>query len=157
VSEPLDVVVLGAGVVGLACARALAQQGREVFVVEAEAGIGRGTSSRNSGVIHAGLYYPRESWKGRLCAAGAAQLYAFCAQHGVAHERTGKWILATDERERPALDALAQNARANGVDLDAVNASELRAREPAAAGSRRTLVTALGRGGRGGAAGCARA
>ena len=129
-SEPLDVVVLGAGVVGLACARAFAQQGREVFVVEAEAGIGRGTSSRNSGVIHAGLYYPRSSWKGRLCTAGAAQLYAFCREHGVGHERTGKWILATDERERPALDALAQNARANGVDLDAVSASELRAREP---------------------------
>ena len=91
-SEPLDVVVLGAGVVGLACARAFAQQGREVFVVEAEAGIGRGTSSRNSGVIHAGLYYPRSSWKGRLCTAGAAQLYAFCREHGVGHERTGKWI-----------------------------------------------------------------
>ncbi len=130
-SEPLDVVVLGAGVVGLACARAFAQQGREVFVVEAEAGIGRGTSSRNSGVIHAGLYYPRSSWKGRLCTAGAAQLYAFCREHGVGHERTGKWILATDESERPALDALLTNARGNGVALQPVSGGELRAREPA--------------------------
>lgn len=129
-SEPLDVVVLGAGVVGLACARALAQQGREVFVVEAEAGIGRGTSSRNSGVIHAGLYYPRDSWKGRLCAVGAAQLYAFCREHGVRHERTGKWILATEDSERAALGALAVNARGNGVELYEVSVSELRAREP---------------------------
>lgn len=129
-SEALDVVVLGAGVVGLACARALALQGREVFVVEPEAAIGRGTSSRNSGVIHAGLYYPRESWKGRLCASGAAQLYAFCAEHGVAHEPTGKWILATDASELPALEALAANARGNGVALHEVSAGELRAREP---------------------------
>jgi L-2-hydroxyglutarate oxidase LhgO len=129
-SESLDVVVLGAGVVGLACAGALAHQGREVFVVESEAGIGRGTSSRNSGVIHAGLYYPQASWKARLCVAGAPQLYAFCAQHGVPHERTGKWILATDEGELRTLEALAENARRNGVDLSAVSASELRAREP---------------------------
>jgi L-2-hydroxyglutarate oxidase LhgO len=115
VSEPLDVVVLGAGVVGLACARAFAQQGREVFVVEAEAGIGRGTSSRNSGVIHAGLYYPRSSWKGRLCTAGPRSSMRSAREHGVPHERTGKWILATDESERPALDALAhERARQRG-------------------------------------------
>ena len=129
-SETLDVVVLGAGAVGLACARALALQGREVFVIEPEGGIGRGTSSRNSGVIHAGLYYPRASWKGRLCATGSQLLYAYCAEHGVAHERTGKWILATNANELPALRALAQNARGNGVDLHDVSQSELRAREP---------------------------
>jgi L-2-hydroxyglutarate oxidase LhgO len=130
VGETLDVVVLGAGVVGLACARALARAGREVFVIEPESGIGRATSSRNSGVIHAGLYYPRESWKARLCVDGARQLYAFCAEHEVAHQPTGQWILAGDASELPALAALAQNAQGNGVKLHEVSATELRAREP---------------------------
>ncbi len=127
----VQTVVVGAGVVGLACARALALAGHEVVLVEAQAGVGRGTSSRNSGVIHAGLYYPGGSHKARLCVRGAALLYAYCAERGVAHARTGKWILATDEAEVDALTALHDNALANGVSgLERVDAETLRRREP---------------------------
>jgi L-2-hydroxyglutarate oxidase LhgO len=114
--ERVDAVVVGAGVVGLAVARALAQAGREVIVVEGETAIGTGTSSRNSEVVHAGLYYPTGSLKARLCVRGREQLYAYCEARGVAHRRCGKLIVATDEAQRPALSALQAQALANGVD-----------------------------------------
>lgn len=126
-----DVVVLGAGVVGLACARALAACGREVYLVEPEAGVGRGTSSRNSGVIHAGLYYPRDSWKARLCVAGARQLYAYCETAGVPYERSGKWVLATAASELSALESLATSARLNGAVVEWTSGAELARQEPA--------------------------
>ena len=128
--ESCDAVVIGAGVVGLAVARELALAGREVLVLEAEDRIGTQTSSRNSEVIHAGLYYPPGSLKARLCVEGQALLYRFCAEHGVPHRRVGKLLIAVDEVERPRLDALAKNAAANGVHLQPLDAKEVRALEP---------------------------
>lgn len=114
--DQVDCVVIGAGVVGLAVARALALQGREVMVLEAESGIGMGTSSRNSEVIHAGLYYPQGSLKARLCVQGKRMLYEYCAQRGVAHRRCGKLIVASHAGQLHALQDIVGKAAANGVD-----------------------------------------
>lgn len=131
-TDSVHTVVIGAGVVGLACARALAQGGREVLVVEAETRIGQGVSSRSSEVIHAGLYYPPGSLKARLCRRGRDLLYAYCAERAVPHRRCGKLVVATDDRQLAALAALAQRALANGVDdLIRLNAPQARALEPA--------------------------
>jgi L-2-hydroxyglutarate oxidase LhgO len=97
--ESLDAVVIGAGVVGLAIARALAQGGREVLVLDAAEGIGTETSSRNSEVIHAGIYYQAGSLIARTCVEGKRRLYAFCAERGVPHRNCGKLIVATTEEE----------------------------------------------------------
>ena len=99
--ERLDAVVVGAGVVGLAVARALAMAGREVVILEAEDAIGVHTSSRNSEVIHAGIYYPKGSLRARSCVAGRERLYEYCVEHGVPHRRSGKLIVATDEGPAP--------------------------------------------------------
>jgi L-2-hydroxyglutarate oxidase LhgO len=112
----IDCVVVGAGVVGLAIARALAQSGREVLVAEATEAIGTGTSSRNSEVIHAGIYYPAGSLKARLCVRGKHLLYGYCAERGVPHKRLGKLIVATSAEQAAQLESIAQRARANGVD-----------------------------------------
>lgn len=131
-SEAVDCVVVGAGVVGLAVARALALQGREVMVLEAADAIGTGTSSRNSEVIHAGLYYPAGSLKARLCVQGREMLYAYCAERGVPHRRCGKLIVATAADQIPALQGVEARARANGVtDLQWLDAAEAQALEPA--------------------------
>ncbi len=114
--EQLDCVVVGAGVVGLAVARALALAGCDVVILETENCIGSGTSSRNSEVIHAGIYYPAGSLKARLCVQGKAMLYAYCAEHGVAHRRCGKLIVATDASQLAQLEQIRQKALANGVD-----------------------------------------
>ena len=114
----VQTVVAGAGVVGLACARALAASGREVLVLEAEPHVGSGVSSRNSGVIHAGMYYPRGSLKGRACVDGRRRLYRFCEAHGVPHARVGKLVVATHASQLPALDALREKAEACGVTGD---------------------------------------
>ena len=102
-TDTVDCVVVGAGVVGLAVARALALQGREVIVVEAANAIGTGTSSRNSEVIHAGLYYPTGSLKARLCVEGKEMLYAYCKERGVPHRRCGKLVVATSLAEQQSL------------------------------------------------------
>ena len=134
VSAAVDCVVVGAGVVGLAVARALALRGREVMVLEKERWIGSETSSRNSEVIHAGIYYPRNSLKARLCVAGKQQLYAYCAERGVAHRRLGKLIVACNEAEIAVIEGVRQRAAANGVgDLEWLGGNELRALEPALA------------------------
>jgi L-2-hydroxyglutarate oxidase LhgO len=126
-----DVAVIGAGVVGLAVARALARAGREVFVLEQERFVGFHTSSRNSEVIHAGLYYPPGSLKARFCVAGQRALYDYCAERGVPHRRTGKLIVATRDEEIPALQRILDNARASGVEtLRWVDAAEIHALEP---------------------------
>jgi L-2-hydroxyglutarate oxidase LhgO len=131
-SVDIQSVVIGAGVVGLAVARCLAMSGREVLVVEAGTGIGTGISSRNSEVIHAGIYYPEGSLKAQLCVEGKQRLYAFCDEHAVEYRRVGKLIVATDAQQRSALQRLLQQGRVNGVDdlqwLDGPQAREL---EPA--------------------------
>ena len=128
--DRVDAVIIGAGVVGLAVARALAQAGREVIVLEALTLIGSGVSSRNSEVIHAGIYYPQGSLKARLCVRGRELLYAFCATHGVEHRRCGKLVVATSPADIAKLDALSQHAAANGVPLQLLTRHEALALEP---------------------------
>lgn len=131
-TEQVECVVIGAGVVGLAIARALALAGREVIVLERHGLIGSEISSRNSEVIHAGIYYPTASLKARLCVAGRQRLYAYCAEHGIAHKRLGKLIVASSPAQLPALMALKLKAEANGVtDLRELSAAEASALEPA--------------------------
>ncbi|MBP2550456.1 L-2-hydroxyglutarate oxidase LhgO [Neorhizobium galegae] len=130
----IDAIVVGAGVIGLAVARQLSRTGRSVLVLEAEGTIGTGTSSRNSEVIHAGLYYPQGSLKARLCVEGRQQLYDFCLSHGVEHRRCGKLIVAADDTEIPLLEGLAQKGIANGCsDLRLLTARQAQALEPALA------------------------
>jgi L-2-hydroxyglutarate oxidase LhgO len=129
--ERVDCVVVGAGVVGLAVARELARRGREVLVLERAHAIGTETSSRNSEVIHAGIYYPQHLLKRRLCVEGKALMYAFCAEYGVAHRRCGKLIVATSEAQMPQLAALKRQAEANGVhDLRFLAPAEVARLEP---------------------------
>ncbi len=127
----IETVVIGAGVVGLATARALVASGQEVLVLERHGGIGQETSSRSSEVIHAGLYYPPGSLKARFCVEGRNLLYAFARENGVPHARYGKLLVATREEEVPRLDKLAETARANGVtDIARLSADDVRAFEP---------------------------
>ena len=136
-NEAVDVVVVGAGVVGLAVARALALHGFEVLVLEQHDLIGSEISSRNSEVIHAGIYYPTGSLKARLCVRGKALLYAYCAQRHVAHRRCGKLIVAVNDDQVEQLQGYKAQAAANAVtDLEWVSASELKRLEPAVAGHR---------------------
>lgn len=129
--EQVDVVVIGAGVVGLAVARALALAGREVVVLEQERLVGSHTSARNSEVIHAGIYYPTGSLKARLCVSGKQQLYRYCAERGVEHRRLGKIIVATRDDDLPALAKIREHAANNGVtDLQPLTAAEVHALEP---------------------------
>ena len=130
--ETVDSIVVGAGVVGLAIARALATTGRETIVVEAADAIGTETSSRNSEVIHAGIYYPAGSLMARLCVEGRQALYAYCAARGVPHRRSGKLIVAVTAEEAELLAAIRARAAANGADdLEFVDGPAARALEPA--------------------------
>jgi L-2-hydroxyglutarate oxidase LhgO len=132
--DEVECVVVGAGVLGLAIARRLAADGREVIVLESEGEIGTVTSSRNSEVIHAGIYYPRDSLMARFCVQGKQQLYRYCEEHGVPHRNCGKLIVATTAEERERLASIAERAAANGVtDLRILDESETRALEPALA------------------------
>lgn len=129
--DKIDCVVIGAGVVGLSIARSLAMAGREVVVLEAENAIGTQTSARNSEVIHAGISYAPGSLKGRLCVAGKAALYAYCAERGIGHQRIGKLIVAVQEAELPELDKYVKLGAAHGVtDLRIIGAAEARDMEP---------------------------
>ncbi|HVW68952.1 MAG TPA: NAD(P)/FAD-dependent oxidoreductase [Steroidobacteraceae bacterium] len=128
--DDVDAIVIGAGVVGLAVARALGLRGRETLILEAEDSFGTGTSSRNSEVIHAGIYYPKGSLKARLCVAGRERLYAFCAEHGVPHRRCGKLIVATSEAQLAQLKKIQGAARDNGVDLEWLSRAQALALEP---------------------------
>ncbi|MDF2233709.1 NAD(P)/FAD-dependent oxidoreductase [Albimonas sp. CAU 1670] len=114
--EEVDCLVIGAGVVGLSVARAMALAGREVVVLEAETLIGSQMSSRNSEVIHAGIYYPRDSLKARLCVEGRRRMYAYCEERGVAHRKCGKLIVASEPEQLPMLADLLAKAEANGVE-----------------------------------------
>jgi L-2-hydroxyglutarate oxidase LhgO len=128
----MQVLVVGAGVVGLAVARAAALAGADVIVAEAGAAIGTGISSRNSEVIHAGIYYPTGSMRARLCAPSRRLLYDYCASHGVPHRKCGKLIVATREDELSRLEALQNQGRQNGVEgLELIDAAAARRLEPA--------------------------
>ena len=129
--DRVDALVIGAGVVGLAVGRALAQAGHEVIVAEALDGIGQGVSSRNSEVIHAGLYYTPGSLKAKLCVRGKELLYALCASHGVDHRRCGKLTVANSDAEVAALRGLQDRAAANAVPVQVLEAREALALEPA--------------------------
>jgi L-2-hydroxyglutarate oxidase LhgO len=129
--DRVDTVVIGAGVVGLAIARELALAGREVVILDAEDAIGTHTSSRNSEVIHAGIYYPKGSLKARSCVEGKRLLYDYCASHGVPHRRCGKLIVATSEKQLEELNAIRAKAHANGVtDVDWIAKTEVARLEP---------------------------
>jgi L-2-hydroxyglutarate oxidase LhgO len=130
-SFDIDTVIVGAGVVGLAVARALALAGTEVLVLEAEDRPGEGISSRNSGVIHAGMYYPTGSLKARACVRGLALMYGYCQHRRVAHRRTGKLIVATREGDRAGLLAIQAQAQANGVEVRWLEGDQAMALEPA--------------------------
>ncbi len=130
-TEGVEAVVVGAGVVGLAVARALASAGRETLILESADQIGSSISSRSSEVIHAGIYYPAGSLKARLCVAGRDRLYAYCREHGVEHRRLGKLIVASTEAQIPALKELQRKAALNGVgDLAWLESKALHQREP---------------------------
>ena len=128
--DRVDAIVIGAGAVGLAVARALARAGRETIVAEAQTAIGQGVSSRNSEVIHAGLYYAPGSLKARLCVRGKQLLYELCASHGVGHRNCGKLVVAATTTEEAALRTLHERAIANGVPVQWLQAHEARALEP---------------------------
>jgi L-2-hydroxyglutarate oxidase LhgO len=140
----VECVVVGAGVVGLAIARALALDGREVVILEAGTVIGSEISSRSSEVVHAGLYYPTGSLKHLLCIAGRERLYAFCRDRGVGCRRLGKLVVATADTQRPALAGLAATAGANGVAVEPVGATALATLEPAVQGMAGLLSPATG-------------
>jgi L-2-hydroxyglutarate oxidase LhgO len=124
-------LVIGAGIVGLACAKKLAEAGIEVVILEAADSIGTETSSRNSEVIHAGIYYPKGSLKARHCVAGKKQLYRYCESHGVPYRRLGKLIVAATEEEIPLLKGIQEKALANGVeDLRFLSRDEIKMKEP---------------------------
>jgi L-2-hydroxyglutarate oxidase LhgO len=130
--EKVECVVIGAGVIGLAVARRLAQAGREVIVLEAAEGIGTVTSSRNSEVIHAGIYYKADSLMARMCVSGKHALYRYCRDHGIPHRNCGKLIVATTAAETEKLQSIRAHAQANGVgDLKTLTGAEARALEPA--------------------------
>ena len=130
-SLQVQAVVIGAGAVGLACARALALAGKEVIILERNTDFGLETSARNSEVIHAGIYYPPGSLKAKMCVQGRQRLYAFCQSHGVEHSRCGKLIVATSERQLSELKNIRARALANGVDdLELLTASQAVALEP---------------------------
>ena len=135
-TDKVSTVVIGAGVVGLAVARAVALSpafaGREVMVLEGASAIGTGTSSRNSEVIHAGIYYPQGSLKAKLCVAGKAMLYGYCNERGIGFKRCGKLLVATNEAQVAQLQGIIAKAAANGVnDLVLISRAEAQSMEPA--------------------------
>lgn len=132
--DKVDCVVIGAGVIGLAVARRLAQAGREVIVLEAAEGIGTVTSSRNSEVIHAGIYYRAGSWMARMCVSGRHALYNYCREYGIPHKNCGKLIVATSPKESEKLQSIKAHAEANGVhDMQMLSGETARELEPALA------------------------
>ena len=128
--EQVDTVVIGAGVVGLAVARALALSGREVMVIEKEVAVGQGVSSRNSEVIHGGLYYATGSLKAKLCVRGKELLYAYCAERGLPYQQCGKLIVATDASQMEKLAKIEAQAAANGVPVQRLSSAQAKAIEP---------------------------
>lgn len=130
-SYHVDAIVIGAGVIGLACARKLAKLGLETILLESQSSIGQGISSRNSEVIHAGIYYKQDSWKAKLCVQGKEALYQYCETRHIPHQRIGKWIVATHEAQVQALQTIASRAAENGChDLTFIDKNDARKIEP---------------------------
>ncbi len=140
-----NIVIIGGGVVGCAVARAVSERWTDVFLVEQTPKLGMGASTRNSGVIHSGIYYPPGSLKARLCVAGNRMLYEFCAAHHVPHRNCGKLVVAHDAKQEAELEHLAENGRANGVaGLRLVDRAAVRAREPHIEAAAALLVPSTG-------------
>jgi glycerol-3-phosphate dehydrogenase len=140
-----NIVIIGGGVVGCAVARAVSQRWTDVFLVEQMPRLGMGASTRNSGVIHSGIYYPPGSLKARLCVAGNRMLYEFCAAHHVPHRKCGKLVVAHDAKQEAELEHLAENGRANGVEgLRLVDRAAVRVREPHIEAAAALLVPSTG-------------
>src|SRR5262245_61823036 len=131
----LDGAIIGGGAVGLASALALAERGATVCVLERESRLGHATSTRNSGVIHAGIYYPAGTLKATLCVEGRDRMYAFCDAHHVPHQRCGKLVVAHNEAELGGLETIRQRAIANGVSVELVDQRFIRAKEPHVTGA----------------------
>jgi len=145
VTHDIDSVVVGAGVVGLAVGRAFTVSGRDTIILESELAIGTATSSRNSEVIHAGIYYAPGSLKAQLCVSGKGALYTYCAERGIPHRRVGKLIVAAGESEVAALEDLQATARMNGVDdLELLDAAQLTKMEPSVRGAGALLSPSTG-------------
>ena len=145
-TDPIDAAIIGGGVTGLAAAAQLAAAGHSVCIIERRPRPGMETSTHNSGVIHAGLYYPAGTLKARLCVEGAGRLYSFCAAHRVPHDRCGKLVVATNDAEVTQIEALAQRAIDNGVEgIEIVGPAFIRAREPHIAGIAALWSPATGR------------
>ena len=139
------ILIIGGGVIGCAIARSVSQRWQDVFLVEQLPRLGMATSSRNSGVIHSGIYYPKGSLKARHCLEGNRLTYEFCAKHSVPHRRTGKLIIATNAHEEEELRALQARGQANGVEgLRLIGRAEIRAREPHVAGTAAIEVPSTG-------------
>jgi glycerol-3-phosphate dehydrogenase len=129
--DQVNVLIIGGGVVGCAIAEALSRRWHDVFLVEQNPKCGMATSTRNSGVIHSGIYYPKDSWKARHCVAGNRLTKEFCARHNVPHRTTGKLVIAKTKEEEPALHALLKKGQGNGVEgLEIIDAAQIRIREP---------------------------
>ena len=129
--DQANILIIGGGVIGTAIAHAVSQRTQDVFLVEQNPKLGMATSTRNSGVIHSGIYYPKNSLKATLCIEGNRLMYDFCAKHNVPHRHTGKLVVAADAHEEPALLALKKNGEDNGVEnLRLIGPEEIRAREP---------------------------
>jgi glycerol-3-phosphate dehydrogenase len=143
--DEANIVIIGGGVVGCAIARSLAERWDDVFLLEALPRLGMGASSRNSGVIHSGLYYPQGSLKARHCLRGNQLTYEFCASHGIPHRRTGKLVVASSAAESEELSILLENGRRNGVEnLRIIDRTAIRSREPHIAGHQAIEVPSTG-------------
>ena len=143
--DEVNILIIGGGIVGCAIAAELSKQWQDVFVVERFPRVGMATSTRNSGVIHSGIYYSPGSLKARHCLQGNALTFAFCEEHNVPHRRTGKLVVATEAREEPALEALYKRGQENGVEgLRLIGPAEIREREPHIAGVTALLVPSTG-------------
>ena len=143
--DQVNVLIIGGGVVGCAVAEALSRRWQDVFLVEQNPKLGMATSSRNSGVIHSGIYYPTNSWKARHCVEGNRLTKEFCEGHGVPHRTTGKLVVAKNAREEPELEALLRKGRENGVEgLRIIDPKEILAKEPHVKGSAALEVPSTG-------------
>src|SRR6202030_4394842 len=143
--DQANILIIGGGVIGCAIAHAVSQRWEDVFLVEQNPKLGMGTSTRNSGGVHSGIYYPKNSLKARHCVEGNRLTYEFCKKHNVPFRHTGKLVVAADAHEEPALVALKKNGEENGVEgLRLIGPEEIRVREPHITGGAALDVSSTG-------------